>query len=179
MSGWSTEFALVGTGGEPVDLWRTIMSHGVVDLPPMRIDEERRALEATLALARGRPRTVEIAAGRPGYGLVSARGPEPSSAEAAELLAATRHVLRLNEDLSEFYAVAAADSALAWAATGAGRMVRSQTVFEEVVKTICTQRGTDPGSRRRPSPDRKSRFYSDASYTASGSTFREALTRPA
>ncbi len=138
MSGWSTEFALVGTGGEPVDLWRTIMSHGVVDLPPMRIDEERRALEATLALARGRPRTVEIAAGRPGYGLVSARGPEPSSVEAAELLAATRHILRLNEDLSEFYAVAAADPALAWAATGAGRMVRSQTVFEEVVKTICT-----------------------------------------
>src|SRR5205823_12025792 len=34
--------------------------------------------------------------------------------------------------------LAAADPQLAWAATGAGRMVRSQTVFEEVVKTICT-----------------------------------------
>jgi len=179
MSGWSTEFALVGTGGEPVDLWRTIMSHGVVDLPPMRIDEEQRVLETTLVFEHGEPRTVEISTGRPGYGRVTAHGPEPATLEAAELLAAVRHILRLDEDLSEFYAIAAADPELAWAAAGAGRMVRSQTVFEEVVKTICTQRGTDPGSRRRPSSDRKSRFYSDASYTASGSTFREALTRPA
>jgi N-glycosylase/DNA lyase len=138
MSGWSTEFALVGAGGEPVDLWRTIMSHGVVDLPPMRIDEEGRVLEATLALGGGAPRTVEISSGRPGYGRVVAIGPEPPSSQAAALLTAVRHVLRLDEDLSDFYALAAADPELAWAATGAGRMVRSQTVFEEVVKTICT-----------------------------------------
>ncbi len=138
MSGWSTEFALVGTGGEPVDLWRTIMSHGVVDLPPMRIDEEQRVLETTLVFEHGEPRTVEISTGRPGYGRVTAHGPEPATLEAAELLAAVRHILRLDEDLSEFYAIAAADPELAWAAAGAGRMVRSQTVFEEVVKTICT-----------------------------------------
>jgi N-glycosylase/DNA lyase len=138
MSGWSTEFALVGAGGEPVDLWRTIMSHGVVDLPPMRIDEERRVLEATLTLAHGQPRTVEISESCPGYGRATALGPAPTSSQAAELLAAVRHVLRLDEDLSEFYIVAAADPELSWAARGAGRMVRSQTVFEEVVKTICT-----------------------------------------
>ena len=46
--------------------------------------------------------------------------------------------MRLDEDLSPFYAAAAADPDLSWAATGAGRMVRSPTVFEEVVKTICT-----------------------------------------
>jgi N-glycosylase/DNA lyase len=34
--------------------------------------------------------------------------------------------------------VAAEDPGLAWAARGAGRLVRSPTVFEEVVKTICT-----------------------------------------
>ena len=138
MSGWSTQFALVGAGGEPVDLWRTIMSHGVVDLPPMRIDEERRVLEATLALENGEPHFVEIAPGAQGYGRVTAHGTEPTSSQTAELLAAVRHILRLDEDLSEFYALAAADPELAWAAAGAGRMVRSQTVFEEVVKTICT-----------------------------------------
>src|SRR5205085_3592951 len=62
----------------------------------------------------------------------------PGKRDAAALLAAVRHVLRLDEDLSDFYRVAAGDPELAWAATGAGRMVRSQTVFEEVVKTICT-----------------------------------------
>jgi N-glycosylase/DNA lyase len=44
----------------------------------------------------------------------------------------------LDADLSGFYAVAAGDDALAWAGGGAGRMIRSPTVFEDVVKTVCT-----------------------------------------
>jgi hypothetical protein len=43
-SAWSAALPLRGAGGEPVDLWRTINSHGLVALPPMRIDEEARAL---------------------------------------------------------------------------------------------------------------------------------------
>jgi 3-methyladenine DNA glycosylase/8-oxoguanine DNA glycosylase len=53
-------------------------------------------------------------------------------------VAAVGHVLRLDEDLSEFYALVADDPELAWATEGAGRMIRSPTVFEDVVKTICT-----------------------------------------
>jgi len=49
-----------------------------------------------------------------------------------------RHMLRLDEDLSPFYALAREDPDLAWAAAGAGRMLRGPTVFEDVVKTICT-----------------------------------------
>jgi N-glycosylase/DNA lyase len=47
-------------------------------------------------------------------------------------------VLNLDEDLTPFYSVASSDPDLAWAAEGAGRMIRSATVFEDVVKTICT-----------------------------------------
>ena len=47
-------------------------------------------------------------------------------------------MLRLDADLSVFYEAAAADPELAWAASGAGRMVRAPTVFEDVVKTVCT-----------------------------------------
>ena len=47
-------------------------------------------------------------------------------------------MLRLDEDLSDFYALAARDPELSWATTGAGRMLRSPTVFEDVVKTIAT-----------------------------------------
>ena len=54
------------------------------------------------------------------------------------LLATVRHMLRLDDDLTCFYAVAAADPGLAWVTAGAGRMLRSPTVFEDVVKTICT-----------------------------------------
>jgi 3-methyladenine DNA glycosylase/8-oxoguanine DNA glycosylase len=135
---WSAELPLAGAGGEPVDLWRTIQSHGLVDLPPMRIDEDARALEITVPLPRARPRTVWIAEGRPGHARVTVAGRAPGSRAADDLLASVAHVLRLDEDLSPFYATAAADPELAWATQGAGRLVRSPTVFEEVVKTICT-----------------------------------------
>ena len=137
-AGWSKEIPLVGAGGEPVDLWRSIQSHGLVDLPPMRIDEEARALEITVPLPGAKPRTVLLAEGSPGHARVTVLGRAPGKRAAADVLAAVAHVLRLDEDLSGFYAAAAADPDLAWAAAGAGRLVRSPTVFEEVVKTICT-----------------------------------------
>jgi len=49
-----------------------------------------------------------------------------------------RTVLHLDHDLSGFYAIAAEDPELAWTTTGAGRMLRSPTVFEDVIKTLCT-----------------------------------------
>jgi 3-methyladenine DNA glycosylase/8-oxoguanine DNA glycosylase len=136
--GATSQFRLVGAGGEPVDLRRTISSHGVADLPPNRIDEEKWTLELTLPVDGARPRTVIVSAGRPGYGRVDIAGREPGAAARARLLEAVKHVLRLDEDLSPFYEVALADPELAWVAKGAGRMLRSPTVFEDVVKTICT-----------------------------------------
>jgi len=65
-------------------------------------------------------------------------GPAPHPAEAAALAATLRRMLCLDDDLSAFYAQAAADPDLAWACAGAGRMLRSPTVFEDVVKTVCT-----------------------------------------
>jgi 3-methyladenine DNA glycosylase/8-oxoguanine DNA glycosylase len=130
------ELPLVGAGGEPVDLWRTIVSHGVAELPPAHVDEEARTMEITLPV-NGGARTVRISQGSPGamrLELLGRVGPR----QAERLTDAVRHILRLDEDLSEFYALAAADRELAWAAAGAGRMVRSATVFEEVVKTVCT-----------------------------------------
>jgi N-glycosylase/DNA lyase len=47
-------------------------------------------------------------------------------------------MFRLDEDLAPFYALIENDGALSWVARGAGRMLASPTVFEDVVKTICT-----------------------------------------
>ena len=128
---------LAGPGGEPVDLWRTLVSHGVADLAPMSVDDEARTLTATLPVAGFRPRTVVVREGKRGA-RVDVLGPKLSARGEERLRSVLRRVLNLDEDLSAFYSVALADPDLAWAAQGAGRMLRSPTVFEEVVKTICT-----------------------------------------
>lgn len=136
MSPTSTSFEpLIGPGGEKIDLWRTFRSHGIASLPPMFFDEESRTFEITLPVNGYSPRTVLI---NSGDRIAFVRGPQPEPHEDENLRTAVRHVLRLDEDLSGFYALAAEDPELSWATYGAGRMVRSPTVFEEVVKTICT-----------------------------------------
>ena len=135
---WSAELELVGAGGEPVDLGRTLLSHGFVELPPMRIDEDVPALEVTLLADRRTARTIDIRAGRKGHARITVLGRAPSQQLADKLLDRARHVLALDEDLSAFYELVSADADLAWARAGAGRLVRSPTVFEDVIKTICT-----------------------------------------
>jgi N-glycosylase/DNA lyase len=128
---WTAELELAGAGGEPVDLRRTLVSHGVADLPPNVIDQEAWTLTTTLAQP-GAATTVTVSEGANGRARVSGSGPR------AGVLETIRHMLRLDEDLSPFYALAREDAGLAWTAAGAGRMMRSPTVFEDVVKTICT-----------------------------------------
>jgi hypothetical protein len=138
VSAWSTEIPLVGAGGEPVDLQRTILSHGLVELPPMRVDESLPSLEVTFTVDGEKARTVEIRPGRHRHARLVVPGRAPSARTAEKLVARVRHVLGLDEDLSEFYELVASDPHLSWASAGAGRMVRSPSVFEDVVKTRCT-----------------------------------------
>jgi N-glycosylase/DNA lyase len=120
---------LRGAGGEPVDFARTLLSHGVADLPPNRIAEDGLRLETVLP-ADGGARAVVVEPGKPGFARVTPDTPE--------LVANVRRMLALDQDLSAFYERAGEDPTLAWVTTGAGRMLRSPTVFEDVVKTICT-----------------------------------------
>lgn len=130
---------LVGAGGEPVDFPRTLLSHGVADLPPNEIASDGTRLRTALP-AGGDAWLVELAADEVGRARLSSSpsATAPPAALRPALIAQIRHMLRLDEDLSAFYLVAAADPGLAWAAAGAGRMLRSPTVFEDLVKTICT-----------------------------------------
>ena len=123
------ELKLVGAGGEPVDFRRTLASHGVAELLPNRLDEQAWTFETALAVdGRARTRAGERGADRA----------TPEVDGPPEVLDVVRHMLRLDEDLSRFYAMIADDDQLAWARRGAGRMLRSPTVFEDVVKTVCT-----------------------------------------
>jgi 3-methyladenine DNA glycosylase/8-oxoguanine DNA glycosylase len=122
------QIPLIGGGGEPVDFARTIVSHGVAELPPNGVDLAGRVFETTLPVPRG-ARTVRITA--PGKKL---RIETVAGSIVPQLAQTVARMFRLDEDLSDFYAVV--DEPLAWSLAGAGRMLRAPTVFEDVVKTI-------------------------------------------
>ncbi|HXF42394.1 MAG TPA: hypothetical protein VNK26_01515 [Pyrinomonadaceae bacterium] len=49
------------------------------------------------------------------------------------------HILRADENLEEFYGIIARDLRFEWVKRyGAGRLLRSATIYEDAVKTICT-----------------------------------------
>ena len=129
---------LRGPGGEPVDLWRTMNSHGFAELAPTTLDEDARTLDLTLRTRRGNPRRVRLREGRSKGAVIEILGPAAGVRVQEDVIAGVHRVLRLDHDLSGFYAKAELDPDLSWAVTGAGRMLQGPTVFEDVVKTICT-----------------------------------------
>jgi N-glycosylase/DNA lyase len=177
---WSAELELRGAGGEPVDFLRTITSHGVADLPPNDIDPEAGTLTTTVSLPRG-VATVRVVGGRKGYARVEGTGAKAGALEAV------RHQLRLDADLSAFYAVAAGDPNLSWVTAGAGRLLRSPTVFEDVVKTICTTNCTWSATVRMTTalvdnlgpeaPDGRRAFPTPATMAGAGEEFYRDIVR--
>ncbi len=141
--GVTERIELRGGGGEPVDFARTLLSHGVADLPPNVIARDGSALETVLE-AGASAWVVRVTPDGPAAARIEADTGAPVEALARVI----RYMLRLDDDLSAFYARAAEDPDLAWAAGGAGRMVRSPTVFEDLVKTICTTNCTWSATQR-------------------------------
>jgi len=135
---------------EPFDLELTVRSHGWYDLAPWHWDGERGVLSRPLALASGRVAVAEVARADRGLGFRALAQGRLSAAEAREAQGALATCLSLDEDLAPFLARAAALEQereagrrdlpdLRWAlARGAGRLLRSPTVFEDAVKTLCT-----------------------------------------
>jgi 3-methyladenine DNA glycosylase/8-oxoguanine DNA glycosylase len=57
----------------------------------------------------------------------------------AKVVSDVRHIFRLDDDLADFYSALKDDPDFAWIEReGAGRLLRSPTVFEDLVKSICT-----------------------------------------
>ncbi|HTX55835.1 MAG TPA: hypothetical protein VMD47_01905 [Candidatus Acidoferrales bacterium] len=113
-------------------------------LPPGQIDEERHTY--TLAVRIGATvRSLRFSAADGSLG-VELDG-RVSASDKREALRITRRVFRLDQDLSPFYAMIREDPALDWA-VGAGRLIASPTVFEDVIKTICTTNCAWSATRR-------------------------------
>ena len=140
------ELRLQGAGDEPVDFGRTIASHGVAELPPNRLDLEARVLETTLPIPRG-ALTIQLTERRRNL-RIDALADSVDERERAALTTTVAHMFRFDENLFDFYTLVKEDGELSWCAAGAGRMLRAPTVFEDVVKTICTTNTAWSGTRK-------------------------------
>ena len=130
----------------PFDLERVVRSHGWYDLAPWSWDPARRILSRPLLLATGRVVQAEVAEAGPGELAlrVTARG-RVGAAEVAEARSGLRASLALDEDLGPFRArareIEGGDGPRPVQVAldrGLGRLLRSPTVFEDAVKTLCT-----------------------------------------
>ncbi len=115
---------------------RVFLSHGVASLPPNIVGPG--ILTTALAGPDGGVRQLTVRSSGADGATVTCDGPRPLAREAAWWLERAAMMLRLKDDLSPFYELAVADPELGWVAAGAGRMMAAPTVFEEVVKTLCT-----------------------------------------
>jgi 3-methyladenine DNA glycosylase/8-oxoguanine DNA glycosylase len=162
---------------------RTAISHGWYDLPPFELNQETWTLTRVIDLGKGRPVAVAISEAKQAVKVIVARNVGPRAIE--RITRDVRHMLRLDDDMSLFYTAVGTDPDFSWIAnSGAGRLLRAPTVFEDLVKMICTTncswaltdkminglvdalgREASRGHRTFPSPERMAsmpeKFYRD------------------
>ena len=113
------------------------MSHGWCELKPFEFDTASFKLTRVIDLVAGDPVTIEV---QQLDGTVAIKSPAKlSKSNATHVGRAVRHMLRLDDDMEGFYREVAVDPAFSWiAAEGAGRLLRAPSVFEDLVKMVCT-----------------------------------------
>ncbi|HKR10710.1 MAG TPA: hypothetical protein VJT15_01540 [Pyrinomonadaceae bacterium] len=116
---------------------RTVISHGWCELLPFSLDQANWVLTRVMDLGDKPPVTVTMTSGKDHVAVNASR--RLGKTEAARVLRDARHILRLDDDLQPFYTATGEVAEFAWIGKqGAGRMLRSPTVYEDLVKMICT-----------------------------------------
>ena len=137
----------------PFDFEQTVTAHGWVALLPNHWNSENKRLLRIQQLIDGHVVQMVISQTR------SADSPEIrihvshtkalSTNGKEEIIKIVRHMLRLDEDFSQLYATAGKkDAYYQPMMQGFGRLLRSPTVFEDLVKTICTTNIQWGGTKR-------------------------------
>jgi 3-methyladenine DNA glycosylase/8-oxoguanine DNA glycosylase len=116
---------------------RTAFSHGWTDLLPFEINPETWTITRVLDTGSEMPVTVNITGSRRALNISLQQ--RVGKRAVASITRDVRHMLRLDDDFTDFYELMSTHPNFAWIKrAGAGRLVRSPTVFEDLVKTICT-----------------------------------------
>ncbi|NTU55802.1 MAG: hypothetical protein HGA79_06100, partial [Anaerolineales bacterium] len=121
---------------KPFNFTSVLNSHGWLQLAPFSYDENTNTVSYILHLSKGRVIELKMSDGKDGVNVETDR---LNKAEQKEVMDAVTWMFGLDMDFSAFYAASRAEPKLARAKKQAlGRVLRSPTLFEDVVKTIFT-----------------------------------------
>ena len=116
---------------------RTVRSHGWYGLLPFQFDDKSWTLTRVLEMKSGAPVTVRIRSRSKSIRIETDR--QPGARNLASITGDVRHMLRLDDNMDIFYQAMDREAEFSWVSKqGAGRLLRSPTVFEDLVKMICT-----------------------------------------
>ncbi|MFN7591130.1 MAG: Fe-S cluster assembly protein HesB [Planctomycetota bacterium] len=129
----------------PFELRLCLFGHGWVALAPHEYDEATATFTTVLLRAAdgdAAPAAIdaELTQATPTSLRLQLGSAAPlTAADKRRAAAQVVHMLRLDDELAPFHAMCAADAGLAWAARrGAGRLLRSATMVEDLMKLLVT-----------------------------------------
>ena len=117
----------------------TVYSHGWSELAPFSLDDENWKLQYVFIFEKDKKPVAAEIFEEAGKIYIKTDSKSLSQKDGDKIMRDTRHILRLDDEFKEFYKFTNCDENLKWiSGKKAGRLLRSPTVFEDLVKTVCT-----------------------------------------
>jgi len=114
-------------------------SHGWSDLEPFRVSDDDTTLRTVISLSSTKHAVVLLSSSDSKIHVAAESMTALKKQEKESIQNDIRSMLRLDDSLDKFYALCRKEKHLRWVPViGGGRMLRSATVFEDIVKMICT-----------------------------------------
>lgn len=121
------------------DFRRTVFSHGWCSLPPFHVNPERTTLTRVIEIPGTDPFVADIRQDGTKLTIKVVPRRKPTAQQAGMIISTIRSCLRLDENFDSFYSEMRRHREYRWVARMyGGRLLRAPTVFEDVVKMICT-----------------------------------------
>lgn len=120
--------------------FRTLLySHGWSDLEPFKMGNDGKELRTVISLSPRTHALVVITEANATLRLAVESTKALTAGERTTIKRIVQSMCRLDDTLEEFYALCGKEKDLRWIpAIDGGRLLRSATVFEDIVKMICT-----------------------------------------
>jgi N-glycosylase/DNA lyase len=130
---------MVLTTPQDFDFWQTVISHGWYDLPPFKVDHERKTLHRVLTLPDFTPVRCSVRERGSTLQMETYAVAPLSRTERSHLTQQLRTCLRLDESFVSFHRTTRRYAPYRWIASArAGRLLRAPSAFEDTVKMLCT-----------------------------------------